>query len=81
MMVIESHNCLIPRHARTIFLVLEEGIYENYPATKILVRPITGRRHQIRLHLNYLGHTIVGDFTYSERRDLEPTRMLLHSHR
>ena len=28
-----------------------------------------------------LGHTIVGDFTYSNRTDVDPHRMFLHSHR
>lgn len=28
--------------------------------------PITGRTHQIRLHLKYLGHAIDDDFNYNE---------------
>ncbi|KAG5880196.1 hypothetical protein JTB14_006629 [Gonioctena quinquepunctata] len=73
--------CTKPRQARTKILVLEEGTYDDYPATKILVRPITGRRHQIRVHCSYLGHSIVGDYTYSERKDVTPYRMFLHSFR
>ncbi|KAJ8980712.1 hypothetical protein NQ317_019206 [Molorchus minor] len=74
----KSKYCIKPREARTIFVVLENGIYDNYPATKILIKPITGRRHQIRVHCTYLGHTIVGDYTYSNRKDVEPPRMFLH---
>ena len=44
-----------------------------------MLKPITGRRHQLRLHLSESGHTIVGDFTYSKRRDLLPYRMFLHA--
>ena len=36
--------------------------------TQVLLAPVTGRRHQLRLHCHRLGHTIVGDFTYSGKR-------------
>jgi len=70
-----------PRDAKTHLAVLERGFCYNYPATKVLLRPITGRRHQLRLHCSSLGHTIVGDFTYSNRKDDQPYRMFLHAKR
>jgi tRNA pseudouridine32 synthase/23S rRNA pseudouridine746 synthase len=44
------------------------------------VEPITGRSHQIRLHLATLGHPILGDPLYAddETRQLAP-RLLLHA--
>lgn len=42
---------------------------------------LAGRRHQIRVHCDFIGHRIVGDFTYSNRRDILPFRMMLHSYR
>ena len=36
---------------------------------------------QLRVHCHHLGHTIVGDYTYSSRRDLLPPRMFLHAAR
>ena len=36
---------------------------------------------QLRVHCDYIGHTIVGDYTYSNRRDVLAPRMFLHAHR
>ncbi|KAG1687914.1 RNA pseudouridylate synthase domain-containing protein 1 [Nymphon striatum] len=41
----------------------------------------TGRRHHLRVHCNYLGHTIVGDYTYSNSKDTLPHRMFLHAYK
>jgi 23S rRNA-/tRNA-specific pseudouridylate synthase len=43
-----------------------------------LIKLLTGRRHQIRLHLKHIGYPIVGDWTYGERPD-EIDRMMLHA--
>jgi len=78
----DSPNCCNkPRDARTKLMVLERGLVRSKPATKILLAPITGRRHQLRVHCNYIGHTIVGDYTYSNRKDVLSPRMFLHAHR
>jgi len=69
------------RKATTHMAVLERGYCWGYPATKILMRPIEGRRHQLRVHCSTVGHTIVGDYTYSSRRDVRPFRMFLHAYR
>jgi 23S rRNA-/tRNA-specific pseudouridylate synthase len=74
-------HCVSPRSAHTRMLVLQRGLYDLYPATKVLLRPITGRRHQLRVHCADIGHTIVGDYTYSNRQDVLPYRMFLHAFR
>lgn len=45
--------------------------------TKVKLKPISGRRHQLRLHTWHIGHPIVGDMTYAN--DNETFRMMLHA--
>lgn len=52
------------RRAVTHFKVLER--FKD--ATYIEVRLETGRTHQIRVHMSYIGHAIVGDQVYGRKR-------------
>ncbi len=42
--------------------------------------PLTGRTHQIRVHLAHIGHPIIGDATYGRRSHTKALRPLLHAH-
>lgn len=46
--------------------------------TRVALQPITGRSHQLRLHLSALGHPIVGDALYGPAGDPAP-RLMLHA--
>ncbi|XP_076246668.1 RNA pseudouridylate synthase domain-containing protein 1 [Calliopsis andreniformis] len=81
MCVSDNIFCEKPRSSFTILVVLERGFRSGKPATKVLLCPGTGRRHQLRVHCSYIGHTVIGDYTYSERKDVEPYRTFLHSFR
>ena len=39
----------------------------------------TGRTHQIRVHLNYIGHPLVNDPVYGKRKLIDSTGQCLHA--
>lgn len=49
--------------------------------TLVAAHPVTGRRHQIRVHLAWTGHPIDGDPLFSKATADGPGRTLLHSWR
>lgn len=75
----DSIFCKKPRKSYTVLIVLEHGLWKDKPVTKVLLTPGTGRRHQLRVHCHCIGHTILGDYTYSGGKDIEPHRTYLHS--
>lgn len=52
------------------------------PGTRVLLSPVTGRTHQLRVHMAALGHPILGDALYGRPDGAGPAaRLLLHAHR
>jgi tRNA pseudouridine32 synthase/23S rRNA pseudouridine746 synthase len=48
--------------------------------TRLELEPVTGRSHQLRVHLQAIGHPIVGDPLYaSEVQEAMAPRLLLHA--
>ena len=50
--------------AETHIEVLDRFNRDGAPFSWLDVRPLTGRKHQIRIHLSHVGHPIVGDKIY-----------------
>ena len=60
--------------ARTRYRTLgSEGTF-----SLVQLEPLTGRTHQLRVHLDFIGCTIVGDPFYGDRSDNAPN-LLLHA--
>ena len=67
------------REASTKYQVVKQ--YREY--TLLKVKPKTGRKHQIRVHLSSLGHPIAGDKLYGFKNQQVPEglkRQFLHAH-
>jgi 23S rRNA pseudouridine955/2504/2580 synthase len=52
---------------------------EQGPWSRLRCIPLTGRTHQIRVHLSHIGHPIVGDPVYGHRTHQNIFRPLLHA--
>ena len=65
-------------YAKTNYEVLKTIESENLKATVVKLRLETGRTHQIRVHMKYIGHPLIGDFLYGKKSDLIE-RQALHS--
>ncbi|PMD73284.1 RluA family pseudouridine synthase [Companilactobacillus nuruki] len=60
--------------SKTIYETLE-----TYPNASLLkLKLLTGRTHQIRVHVNAIGHPIIGDDMYSGKVDTRMNRQALH---
>lgn len=70
-------NGAAPREARTHFTVVE-GLRKE---SLLEVRLETGRTHQIRVHMEAIGHPLVGDRTYGGPVRYGLERQFLHSGR
>jgi len=66
------------RRAVTTFTLLKKG----KTASLILAEPLTGKTHQIRIHLKLSGCPVLGDWQYNRQFtcSYHPPRQMLHAH-
>jgi 23S rRNA pseudouridine1911/1915/1917 synthase len=61
------------RYAKTHYRTLKRG--KNFSLVEL--KPFTGRTHQLRVHLAFLGHPILGDSKYGKNDNFP--RLALHA--
>lgn len=75
------------RPAITHYTRLATGEVAGEKVSLVECRPVTGRTHQLRVHLKAIGHPIIGDGLYGEKKTdqiakaLGLTRQFLHASR
>lgn len=65
--IMPSNSRNVPKNSTTIFRRLNYNKELNQSI--VLCKPITGRMHQIRIHLRNTGHPIVNDYEYNPQGD------------
>lgn len=63
--------------AQTLYEV--EKVNRERNLAKIRLQPISGRTHQLRVHLKYLGCPILGDKVYNSESKIQAERLFLHA--
>ncbi|MCP4179873.1 MAG: RluA family pseudouridine synthase [bacterium] len=67
------------KNAITICDLIKKGFVSDIPVSLLNVKILTGRTHQIRVHLAYKKLPIIGDTVYGGRSKLVTMRQLLHA--
>lgn len=74
-MVSQEHG----KSAQTAFTRAHYDPQED--TSRVILQPITGRSHQLRVHMLAIGHPILGDYFYApEAIKNKSRRLLLHAH-
>ena len=78
-----TRNCVDVLHGKeaiTFFHV--EKRYKDSEVTLVSCRLLTGRTHQIRVHMDYIGHPVIGDPLYGTgNRRIYDAGQLLHAYK
>ena len=78
-----TRNCVDVLHGKeaiTFFHV--EKRYKESDVTLVSCRLLTGRTHQIRVHMDYIGHPVIGDPLYGTgNRRIYDAGQLLHAYK
>ncbi len=65
--------------ALTRYRLLENHQDESdFVASRVELEPVTGRTHQLRVHMAAIGHPILGDVLYGAATNIATGRLMLH---
>ena len=72
---LQKVDSLHGKPSQTRWQILEQA----QDKTRLLLQPLSGRTHQLRVHLQAIGHPIVGDALYGADAGPQAPRLLLHA--
>ena len=72
---LQKVDLLRGKPSQTRWQILEQA----QDKTRLLLQPLSGRTHQLRVHLQAIGHPIVGDTLYGADAGPQALRLLLHA--
>lgn len=68
------------KHALTLYEVISHEQCNGQTVTRVMLKPVTGRSHQLRVHMVHVGHVMIGDPIYAEGAALDiAPRLNLHA--
>ncbi|MGE6475823.1 RluA family pseudouridine synthase [Psychrobacter sp. NPDC078631] len=68
------------KHALTLYEVVAHELCNGEAVTRVMLKPVTGRSHQLRVHMVHVDHVMIGDPIYAEGAALEiAPRLNLHA--
>ncbi len=78
----KTHIHAAPPHLREA-ITHYKTLQEKKNVTLLEIHPVTGRTHQIRVHMAFKGYPVVGDALYGKQktRDARDRRLFLHAQR
>lgn len=65
---------------KIVYIIISYSIFINPSLLSSSIYIYKGRRHQLRVHLQSIGHSIIGDFNY-ETPYTDTYRMMLHAYK
>ena len=68
------------RPAVTVYKTIKNFQYQNQDLSLVEAQPLTGRMHQIRVHLKYIGYPIIGDPLYNTKQSKKLSKELGLNH-
>ena len=69
------------KESQTDIVIHDRFMINSQPVSLIEAKPLTGRTHQIRVHLAHIGHAILGDDKYNVHDKSGVHRLCLHAWR
>ena len=68
------------KEAISQYRVRQSGLVDNIALSVVAVKILTGRTHQIRVHMSSIGHPVLGDKLYGGAKGIAVEHQMLHAH-